>query len=388
MIYFYWRTYQTHSIFGNNQSTMARLFGCSRKTSIRVTTGWTALPPVRCKRPRINSSFGTSIWISCDTDIHTGMVEYDCITNSLKPAIPFKWTAAPVFTHPDLSCDYSANQIALVFHVGIVMFNLTTKQYNERILIPFDSLYKSCIAVGDYIHLFAGELDRRNGYAIFSRKDQTTTKFNDRSCPGHCMFAAVLKRVKIKSHEEKLKLISGVARIHAKREIPDVMIWMICKYVSTTEFYKFGGADFRPYSYLGLFCIGHLPNDDPSQPIQWTEIPEFCLHGHGLGSGVVQKDCYIVTFGGRGELCRELSDEIWILNVDAQEQWKLSPMKCPERSGFVAVLDYQQNVHLFSWGLMEKNTHHCIPIDVIIASVERRQRSNRDVSQIPLRKRS
>ena len=354
------------------------------------TARWTVLTPPQCKIEHRHPmmAFGTSIWmtgiganrINPNRNCRDGIYEYDCITDTVKAALSCN------FALPERSCCYSANKIAWVSHRGIVIFDVTTKQYAKWIPKPSGS-YKSCIAVGDHIHLFNGDLDRVSGYAIFSGKDQTKTIFNDRSCLGHCMFASVLKRVRIKSHEEKLKLISGLARIHAKIEIVDVMISIICQYVSATEFHKLGGADFRPYSYLGLFCVGHLPNDDPSQPIQWTEIPEFCLHGHGLGSGVVQKDCYIITFGGRGESRRQLSDEIWILNVDAQEQWKLSPMKCPERSGFVAVLDHQQNVHLFSWGMMEKNTHHCIPIDVIIASVHCRQRSNGNVSQIPLSKR-
>lgn len=150
--------------------------------------GWTALLPLHCKYPLINFMFGTSIWISCDGDIDPGMVEYDCVTNTLKAAIPFKST-----DNFFLSCTYDARTIALVSMEAIVIFDVATKQYTKRIPIkPFD-MCTAMIKVRDCIHMFGGP-NKKGHYAIFSKKDESTKLFVNR-CPSQRMLPSVIKRI-------------------------------------------------------------------------------------------------------------------------------------------------------------------------------------------------
>ena len=150
-----------------------------------------------------------------------------------------------------------------------------------------------------------------------------------------------------------------------------VLTLIIFQYYNIIEFYKFGGTNAAHNE--DSFFVGHLVDDDPTRPIKWTESPRYrLLNGIGLVRGVVQYNGNIITFGGRDSGAHR-SDDIAILNIDAKEHWKLSSIKCPHSGYFAAVLDHQQRVHLFSVSFgpgRVQNTHHSIPIQVILANLK------------------
>jgi len=80
--------------------------------------------------------------------------------------------------------------------------------------------------------------------------------------------------------------------------------------------------------------------------IAWHEAPHWTLKRPLSFCGVVQTDSHIVVFGG--EDSNELSDEIYILDTRSNEGWVQSPIKCPTKSRYVAVLDHRQRVHIFT----------------------------------------
>jgi len=97
----------------------------------------------------------------------------------------------------------------------------------------------------------------------------------------------------------------------------------------------------------------------PTTEIAWKQTPHWTLMRPLSFCGVIQSGSFIIIFGGeaRSPSCREahspwtaLSDEIYILDTRSNEGWIQSPIKCPAKSRYVAVLDHRQRVHIFtSW---------------------------------------
>ena len=113
------------------------------------------------------------------------------------------------------------------------------------------------------------------------------------------------------------------------------------------------------------FYVGRLQHDDPSKPIRWKKNDHFTLKKPLYGSGYIHYNHRIIIFGGVTSGYTKV-DDIYILDVRSKKGWIRSPIKCPMESEYVAVLDHQQRVHLFTYGSTYNNQHYCIALNELI----------------------
>merc|ERR1719361_1306327 len=137
-------------------------------------------------------------------------------------------------------------------------------------------------------------------------------------------------------------------------KLPRMIYVSVCKKADDSEFYKFGGYDCDNNEYVDDFYIGTLP--DPKQPIQWKKVEEFKLKQSFGNCGVVIYAHFIIIFGGEIGYDKYLSD-IYILDTRSKTGWVRSSIQCPVESDYVAALDDQNNVHIFTFGRQQQQ--HC-----------------------------
>ena len=341
-------------------------------------------------------SIGSSVWF---TDIR-GMVEVDLnsVANTQITPYPDTFAEGKYGFREMISCKYDDDFIVIIDPTsgqrGIV-FDTITCEYSDTFsfrnssgnIFDFD-INSSCVAVGDYVHIFHG------GYCICSMIDQTSRK-----CNGLEQSLRFNKVAVIKTQSSSKMLISGFIRkqnrfqnggdIHL--QISAVIINIISRY-STFELFKFGGFDEHETVCTDSFYIGTLVKEEPSEPIHWELAPQYTLKYPMIDFGYVQSGPWIITFGGKFKreessdeenasdneeswkasnleewefLCDHL-DEIFVLDLRENSGWVESAIKCPEKSGYHAVLDDAQRVHLFARE-NKANKQYCIELEHLIS---------------------
>ena len=120
--------------------------------------------------------FGSSIWIDAD-----GLVEFhlDSDTSSAKIHYPTafmeeQWNGSVI------TCKYKDDSIVVIDgprSFGIV-FNTKTRTYSDIFSFQGEfGCYSSCVAIGDYIHIFHG--NGTGDYTIYSLIDKSSQIFKD-----------------------------------------------------------------------------------------------------------------------------------------------------------------------------------------------------------------
>ena len=311
---------------------------------------------------------GSSIWVDADglvefhSDSHTVSSKYRYPT----PFIKEGWYGSVI------TCKYKGDSIVVIDGlrcIGIV-FNTKTRKFSD--IFSFQNefgCYSSCVAIGDYIHIFHG--NGTGNDVVYSLTDKSSRIIKDKHVAktGQTLYEIpVIKTNDCYQSTNKL-LISGFARNQNGRHIPLVIVNLISKFYKF-ELFKFGGLDLHDGQCVDSFYIGSLENGDPSKPIQWRLVSQYKLN-HPLGAfGYIQYGPFIVTFGGvsddESSNCR--TDDIYILDLRRDCGWIRSPIKCPQKAKYHAVLDSKQRIHLqertyFSWG---HGNHYCINLNDII----------------------
>merc|ERR1719242_3016136 len=112
---------------------------------------------------------------------------------------------------------------------------------------------------------------------------------------------------------------------------------------------KFGGFIPDGDTFLDSFYIGSVYGEQEHAPmwIDWKLMPQYKLPIQLEGCGHVHYGSYLITFGGLTTDFKD-TDDIFILNFRNDEGWKKSPLQCPLKSAFTAVLDHLLVVHLFT----------------------------------------
>ena len=150
----------------------------------------------------------------------------------------------------------------------------------------------------------------------------------------------------------------------------------ITKQSDNSEFYKFGGYDYTTSKPVDSFFVGKLQNGKADKPIIWKQADHFKLKKPLLGCGVIQRYPFIVIFGGETTGDKAL-DDIYILDIRSKSGWVQSPIKCPTKSRYVAVLDHEQKAHLFTWN--NNKQHYSIALkDLVPELVNGQQRHDDD----------
>lgn len=270
--------------------------------TLPVNKPWTALKSLVATCPERNPlPFGKSIWISTRyNDGEKGMIEYDCSSKSIKQIVPYPQGFKPL--HHTI-CKYKEDTIVIIDgpHGSLITFNVTDNSFGKPVDIPRVGYHPSAIAVKKYIHIFHGSKNKKNEYFVYSMQKGTVTTFNDHKCP---------------TQPEHIAVTKG----------------------TDDTFYKFGVQNEG-----SSFFTGALKKKDGSEPIQWTESPQFALKEPFIGSGYVHYESYIITFGGRS------NDSVSILDLREESGWKSLDFQCPAAFQYSAAVGNDRKIHLFSY---------------------------------------
>ena len=155
----------------------------------------------------------------------------------------------------------------------------------------------SCVAIGNYIHIFHGDYTRQGQgyYFVYSVNNNTNRTLKGcHSQPYRTLLPTAMRCPAIRTNDlcqsSNKMLISGFSRIQNDKPIPVAIIGLLSKF-----------CIFELFSFtIGLtdsFYIGKLENGDPIKPIQWTLAPEYTLKYPMSGFGYIQHGPFIVTFG-------------------------------------------------------------------------------------------
>ena len=363
------------------------------------TGEWRILKPIQ--RPKDGHSnsreinvpiqIGSSLWIASSEQLIEYKVQSDsCSIGSIIPYPALFRFATSIWVK---SCKHNDDSIVLFNKRGIVVFDTTTRAFNEVTpifhhfgwTVRWDS---SFVCIGDYIHIM-GSLQNPEGlYHIYSIEDQTVNTFKQ---PLHFTMGRVpiLKSDSYKSSDKML--ISGFARTQTGRNIPSVIVDLVSKF-SIFELFQFGGligpfSDGPTMRANDSFYVGFLENDgnaSGTERIHWKLALEYELKYPLSDFGYIQYGPFIVTFGGVSDErfrdgANRHTDGIYILDLRKNCGWIESPIKCPKKIQFHAVLDEDRRVHLLSrygsserrWGFFRskelwEHEHYCIDLTDLV----------------------
>ena len=254
----------------------------------------------------------------------------------------------------------------------LTIFNTKTLTFsNPKQLPKIMGLNASCVAIGDFIHIFHGIRNRDGCHLVYSvNHNKTRCSYDETNDTNRQLFTA--KAVVKPNDEHKASnkmLISGFIREHSGKHVPSVIVDIISRF-GIFEVFKFGGhqsqsAGSLPPHMISLdsFYIGTLENGDASQPIQWTLAPEYTLKYPLHYFAHVQYGPFILTFGGFASNAF-WTDDIYILDLRKKSGWIQSPIKCVGKNCYNAVLVDAERVHLFDRS--PQATHYWIDLKEII----------------------
>ena len=271
--------------------------------------GWTQLlshqtPAIQPNILRINES----LWYSTSYEHgEKGMVQYDYKTNKILNIVKYPQNITPR-AH---SCCLHQNKIYIIdscMTQSIILFNPSDHSFMKKIKIPNLGAAPSSVVANDEIHIIGGNKSGPT-YIVYSIKDNTIKQLKDQT---------VNKVGAIISLKYQDKII------------------------------KFGGIDCNQpiLEYLGTF---HTTSDkQENDSVKWTLQEQYKFKRGIAGCGCIFYDNHIVIFGGN-EGDSEYFDSIHALDLKSDAGWiELQHMKCPLASSYRAVLDGDDNVHLFT----------------------------------------
>ena len=241
------------------------------------------------------------------------MVEYDCTTNTIKQVVSYPNGVEPYY---HTVCKYKDDTIVIADgHNGVVVtFNVNTKIFSEPVSFSKVGSWCSAIAVQEYIHIFHGDENKKSEYVVYSMNERTanTSKDESSSVP-----------------------MSGVALTKGEGN----------------TYYKFGGFDYSTGKPVNSFFIGSLTNNDGAKPLIWRQTNKFTLKKPPSHFGYVQRGPFIVILGGWSG---DWEDTVSILDLRDDSGWRPSAFTCPLKTRYIATLDNDENIHLFTWGASHK----------------------------------
>ena len=277
-------------------------------------TPWNELSPHQtpaiAKQP---ISINSSIWYStrCYAG-EKGMVQYNNTTNKIENIIKYPHDIKPA----GHSCCIHKNKIYIIngWKGEIILFEPATGKFTKKLTTSALGQSTSCVVMDDDIHIYNGY--GANKYLIYSITNNTIKILNDATTT---------------------KQVGGVYFISY-----------------TGKVLKFGGRDVSGKDAMDFYESSEI-NGEEMDDIKWTLREEFEVK-HGLTSGgYVLFEDYVITFGGDRAVPGDdnsdidVSDDIYVLNLKKSEGWiKMKHIKCPLGSQYRAVLDEDENVHLFT----------------------------------------
>ena len=359
---------------------------------------WQKLNWTESDRPQATNPFqsvSSSIWIAHTKGKHAGIVEYYPESGTTSPTIPYPAHFNKLDEIGSVVCyKYGEAAIILIDHEKrrSIIFDTKTREYSD--ISPFtgritSSHCSSCITVGDYIHIFDG-IGKRDEYTIYSIKDNISRSTFPEHRPQHYAVLVPVMKTNGSYKSSSKMLISGFIRNQSKNHIPPVLCDIISKFCRF-ELIKFGGAR-QPvdrlhrrresWEELDSFYIGTLKDDDAAKPIEWELAPEYTLKYPLSQFGYVQHGAFLVIFGGETDKfenkgasfrTRYFFRDIFVLDLSKKSGWIQSPVKCPSKGIFHAVLDQDLRVHLMTQRTRfdkvtqkYKQEHYCMKLKDII----------------------
>ena len=332
---------------------------------------------------------GPSIWMIKERCSRTwqsnlGLVEFNTDSNTFSDIILFPLSFKNTEDWLWLSiCKYKDDSIVIVDGDRglLIVFNTTTRTFGRTIVLKQQiGSQPNCIAFGDYIHIFQG--DYINHFVtIVSMLNESVNTY-----PPPPNYRPLSQQAIIRTNglyeSSKTTIVRGFARnqsVQTPTGIPIEIRNLISKFmvIDHEMLMKFGSARWS----LGLgqcdsaeLCsIGKLKNGHPGQAIQWTVAPQYSLKLPIHRFGYIQHGPFVVIFAGNSRVFG--ADGIYILDLRSDQGWAKSPIECPRKGQFVAVLDVHQNVHLFDkrGGKVDVpdggGVHFCIELDELLESV-------------------
>ena len=248
---------------------------------------------------------GESLWYSTSYRRgEKGMVEYNYKTNKIINIIKYPKNMTP---GAHCCCSYN-NNIYIIdgkYNHEIILFNTSNHSFTKKINIPDIGGGSSCVAIDDTIHICSGNNTAK--HIIYSITNNTVRIYDD----------------------------STANENHA----PNLL-----KYQN--NIIKFGG--WSSAYQQGLDTFYSTSTTQKQETISWTLQEKYRLKRRASSSGYIIFDHYIIIFGGH-EDNGPYMDSIYALDLECDVGWiEMKHIKCPLASNYRAVLDGDDNVHLFT----------------------------------------
>ena len=290
-------------------------------------------------------------------------------------------------------CKYNDHHIVIVSTAAECGLVFDTKRHEFDCVLLLRGKYDieaSCVLLGDFMHIFHGELDipTNKGYSIQSMSDRKRVKcviiyprllgdLGEREQGDFIQGGPVINSDDCYQSGDTM-LISGFVRMDTTKEtlIPVVLIDLISKF-STFEVFKFTGWHRDDWD-IGSFYIGTLKNGDPAKSITWKFAPQYMLKREMTDFGYIKHGPFIVIFGGAFRLHRNsddwcnsddwFSNKIYTLDLRKNHGWVKSPITVPEGGTYHAALTESGQVHLWSSDDYHSGKHWSIEVGELIPS--------------------
>eukprot|EP01084_Bolivina_argentea_P125449 222265_1 len=250
---------------------------------------------------------GESIWYSAGGSCG-GMVQYSIKTNKIVSKTKYSTNIKPPINH--CCCKFNNTIIIVNGDQGeIISFNPSTKQFEKKINTPEIGWKACCINMNNDIHIFHGIHNCK--HLIYSPKTN------------------------------KLKILNDATTTQNIEEV------CVLKYGN--KLIRFGGYCMDEMKSLNSLFISSpvIQMNKTNKTIKWQLKCKLVKGLFGCGY-ILYDNTYIITFGGSHSWA-EYIDTIFVLNIKQNGNWfELKQIKCPLPSAYLAILDSENNIHLFT----------------------------------------
>ena len=278
----------------------------------------------------------STLWLSTDVRYgEKGIVQYDCNKNKIMNIIKYPINIRAI----NHFCIAFKDKIYIIngWAEEIISFNTKTHQFIEKLSIPKIGSDASCVLIDDCIHIFNGSGNDK--HLVFSITNNTIINLNDPTT------TRIAYSVCILSYKGKI--------------------------------IKFGGRNVATKEACDAFYMSSVINAEQFDNIEWVLRPEFAVNHRFSSFGHIIYGDYIVTFGGDDFEHKGCTHDIYALDLRKDAGWiKLEHIRCPIKSQYRAVLDGNDEVHLFTrfnkwpdWDASEIK-HYCISMKDVIRDVK------------------
>ena len=328
---------------------------------------WTTLTPLQARYPCRNPvCVGKSIWISTDYhDGERGMVEVDCGSNTIKQTVKYP-KGFQLWGHS--VCGSEGDGIVIVDgrNGKLIEFNPKNKKYGAVVSIPKFGWNTSSIMINGNVHIIHGYNNSTNRYLIYSVETGKVKEFKDNLESSRMDDVSITKT-------DNGQFIKFGGRDCDQNECVDTLYvgtvhdeeWINSNiYVPLkSALDKLAKIALSQYDTGIIGLIVDYAHCDGQRPMKWNKSREWKMKRAVFGCGVINKGPFVVMFGGKSN--SGFSDEIYILDIRSKSGWIQSPIKCPMESNYVAALDHQQRVHLFTF-YNDDAKHYSIALQDIV----------------------